>query len=260
MIKFIFLACVTIIKSFSLWNNCHFGAEFSIDEFKALSNNELYNSVVKYQVINVKNLSISPIELEHLGYVFGQKGYKSKNFPIIENTSHVSDIIKPKGTKSTGSSWHVDLAYRNITTTMTLLYGINTPSDGTTSFVSTYNSYLSLTNLQKNLLNTFLVNHTSESKKFFSIKPIIIYHPDLLLPCLLLEGLQRMNNIVNKTIDESIFVLSALINQTITNVCTYNWKPNDLLIFDNRCLIHKADSSTNTEYRRILRIFMYNEY
>ena len=279
MVKLFFVLTQTYLYfSYKLWNKCNFGAEYSIDEFKSLSNNELYNSVVNHQVINIKNISIDAQNLESLSYVFGKYGYVTKNFPLVNNTNHVTDIIKPHGVKPPGSTWHVDLGFLNITTTMTLLYGINTPPDGFTSFASTiilqsqspFNILMS-TSLSSNLINLNLLNkmtikHTSESKKYFTFKPVITLHPISHNTCLLIEGIERMEFIkyfdgykyLNLSKEESLPVFYTLLNKTLEHVCDYQWSENDLVIFDNRCLVHRAGATENTEYRRLFRIFMYD--
>lgn len=257
----LFLLCIgTYIDSYKLWNNCNFGAEYSSSEFSRMSDKELYNNVVQHQVINIKNIYIDPIELEEISYIFGKYGYVTKNFPVINNTNHVTCLINEYGKKVPGSSWHIDLAFLNITTTMTILYGINTTKDSDTLFISTYDIYKNLQDNIKTEINNLYIKHTSESKTKHSIKPLIYSHPILNKKCLYVEDIKRMDNIVNYTKQMSNRLLNYLsgIIFNNNNICNYKWSNNDLLIFDNRCLIHKASAKQNIKYRKLYRIFMYS--
>lgn len=245
-------------NSFKLWNNCSFGIEMTKNEFYNMSKDELYKLVVYHQVLNIKNIQIIPTELERISLFFGKYGHVNKKFPIVKSTNYISDIVKEKGQRAPGSTWHVDLGYLNISATMTLLYGLNMPTEGNTNFISTYDKYKSLSKSEKKFYSSIIINQTTESKSTFSFKPVIIKHPVSKKKCIYVQGIERMNNVLNYTIHESKILFNYLLQNTIKNMCSYKWSDNDLLIFDNRCLVHRAAATKETDYRRLYRIFMYD--
>jgi len=49
--------------------------------------------------------------------------------------------------------------------------------------------------------------------------------------------------------------LDALLSQTVVdeNVYTHTWKPGDLVIWDNRCILHRGTGYDADKYRRFMR-------
>ncbi len=55
--------------------------------------------------------------------------------------------------------------------------------------------------------------------------------------------------------DESRALLDQLVEHSVheENIVTHAWQPGDLVIWDNRCLIHRGAGYDADKYRRLMR-------
>lgn len=169
------------------------------------------------------------------------------------------------GSPSAGDNWHTDLQYKDIPTLCTLLYGVEIPEDGgDTEWANMHLAYETLPEDTKQRLvglhgrNTFNrfrnprvevpeVYKGQGQKRYVditppdAIHPVVRTHPETGRKALYLSerftiGIEELPE------DEG----QALMDEVIAHqkqrqfIYHHRWQPHDLLMWDNRCLLHQA--------------------
>jgi taurine dioxygenase len=158
------------------------------------------------------------------------------------------------------SHWHTDMSYGDVPPMASVLYGISVPpSGGNTSFANMYAAYEGLDEQTKqrvvglNCVHDASRNSVGELRRGFedvtdprqtkgAIHPIVRTHPVTGRKCLFL-GRRRNAYIVGLPVEESETLLAQLWEQASQpEYCwTQVWREGDLVIWDNRCAMHRRD-------------------
>jgi|SRR5579884_525028 len=156
--------------------------------------------------------------------------------------------------------WHTDMSYNPAPPSASLLYAITIPPEGgNTSFCSMYRAYETLPlDLQEHVRRLTCIhdasrNSAGELRRGFSEvtdprrtvgarHPLVRTHPVTGRPALFL-GRRRNAYIPELSLEESEMLLDRLwVHATQPAFCwTQTWRENDLLIWDNRCVMHRRD-------------------
>ena len=164
--------------------------------------------------------------------------------------------------------WHSDSSFREVPTIYSLMYAYEVPKvGGETQFASTRAAYSRLTEKTKVLIENLLVIHDyvySRSK----VAPVDSNHAASLPPVR-----QKLVRINPDTGDKNYYVGShaktivgwkenkarklledLLENATLSQyVYTHQWTAGELVIWDNRCLLHRGLGYDADRYRRKMR-------
>ena len=83
-----------------------------------------------------------------------------------------------------------------------------------------------------------------------SIHPIVCEHPETGVPTLYL-GRRRNALVVGLEVEESERLLDALWDHAVRAefAIRHKWRVGDLLLWDNRCTLHRRDSFNDTAHR-----------
>lgn len=177
----------------------------------------------------------------------------------------VSNVVKdgaPIGSLGNGEAvWHTDMSYIEVPPQASALYALEVPpTGGDTSFVNMYAVYDALPADLKARIATLHVKHdgTYNSGGFLrqgvtptddprtspgTLHPLVYRHPETGRPALYL-GRRRNAYIAGLALDESEALLDLLWDHVDgdrfgwTNV----WQAGDLVLWDNRCTMHRRDS------------------
>lgn len=177
----------------------------------------------------------------------------------------VSNIVvngKPIGNLGAGEAvWHTDSSYVEIPTAGSFLHAIEIPPvGGATHFLNMYEAYDALPEeLRARVADLRIVHaatHASDgsprkgyetvtdvSKVPGAHHPVIRTHPDTGMKSLFLG--RRLNAyVVGLRIEESEELLDLLWAHTTQERFTYRheWRVGDLVIWDNRCTMHRRDA------------------
>eukprot|EP01004_Peranema_trichophorum_P006339 NODE_5162_length_1057_cov_43.077088_g4605_i0.p1 GENE.NODE_5162_length_1057_cov_43.077088_g4605_i0~~NODE_5162_length_1057_cov_43.077088_g4605_i0.p1 ORF type:complete len:209 (-),score=41.98 NODE_5162_length_1057_cov_43.077088_g4605_i0:109-735(-) len=176
-------------------------------------------------------------------------------FPTCEGSDFVHRQIKEFGQNAHGGKWHFDGSYFNYSFTATILFGVETPPDGHTMLASTYSSYSELSDETKALIEPLKAYHLDGYYTYPAFHPLIGTHPVTQKKCLLISDLNRMYKIVGKTEEESRPILEDILKVATgpKHVCSYKWKAGNILIWDNRCTMHKSGATASTKRRHHMR-------
>jgi taurine dioxygenase len=185
--------------------------------------------------------------------------------------SNVVENGREIGNPNDGFGWHTDQYYFEKPTAYTFLYGVETPPVGAdTQFCSTRAIYDELSDAEKKRFSgiSIIGSHlklsgirAGEGKKVDQLEfdkcedvvhPLVRTHP--------LTGnkflyFSRMR--ASKPLGMSEEELAALLDELYAkatrpeNVYSHKWRPKDLVIWDNRGLLHTATAYEKDKYRRI---------
>lgn len=187
--------------------------------------------------------------------------YNHPQHPEVFVLSNVVVDGKPIGIADGGSYWHSDFAFKERPAKATLLNAQEIPAaGGNTLFVNMYAAYEGLSDEWKARLAPLQVIHryrafekkkeqgtrvqlTEEQKKATPdvIHPLVRTHPQTGRKALFVHpGMSAA--IVGLPEAESDAILEYLFAHCVQDeyVFTFQWSPGDVVVWDNRCTMHKA--------------------
>jgi len=183
-------------------------------------------------------------------------------FPNVTAISNIVIDGQPiGGLGSYEAEWHTDMSYNESTPSASILYAIEIPpSGGDTWFCDMYAVYDALpAQLKTRIANLKCVHDASRNsagmlrkgwkevadprETIGALHPIVRTHPITQRKALFLG--RRLNAYIpGLSLDESEALLDALWQHAVRSEVTWvqQWKIGDVLIWDNRCTMHRRDS------------------
>tara|TARA_A100001035_G_C27784682_1_gene503674 strand:- start:2028 stop:2867 length:840 start_codon:yes stop_codon:yes gene_type:complete len=186
-----------------------------------------------------------------------------------------------KGCETTIGTWHTDYAFKLNTDCPTILKCKKTPKNGAyTSYVFTPDLFDSLDeNLKDRLRNykmifdyTYFYEKYADDKRTpltnemkQALKPIeknlVIKHPISGRECLFIcfESGRKIKDVSDK---ESDFIIKSLFEIVDDYKFSYEhkWDEDDILMWDNRCMLHKGKPYNYNQVRELHRITVESDY
>ena len=259
------------------------GAEVvGIDLSLELGTNErdiLFEALIKHHVLVIRDQDLTSDQQMALTAKFGKPeshvfhDAEGKSGPQVHIVNNLDKHGNPSSRPTTFGSffWHTDKSYHEIPSLATFLHARELPpgGGGDTEFANMYNAYDSLDDAVKKQIADLRAVHsweanrrntgnrpaTEEEKKLRPpvSHPLVRTHPDTKRKTLYIgihadciEGLERK---------KGIELLKKLYRHSTEreNVYAHSWKPGDLVIWDNRCLLHRVVGNYDMDsHRRIL--------
>jgi taurine dioxygenase len=172
-------------------------------------------------------------------------------------------VVGGKAVGSLGNSelvWHQDMSYNELPPKASLLYGIETPSaGGETFFYNLYNAYATLPEPLKRRIEGLSCKHdatrnsSGQLRKGFeerysnaerpgAVHPLVVRHPETGRTSLYL-GRRPNAWVVGLSDADSDALLDALWAHVQQGPHTWaqEWRQGDLVIWDNRCTLHRRN-------------------
>lgn len=188
--------------------------------------------------------------------------------PFVHIVSNLDAEGKPSGVvKST--MWHSDKSFRPEPSMATILHAVTLPPDGgDTCFANMYLAYDELSEAEKAELDGVKVVHSWElSRENIGRKmskeeiedappmshPLARTHPETGRKALFMG--MHASHLDGMEMDEGRARIEALEAHATQPRFTYrhDWREGDVLMWDNRCLLHRADTNFDaTQYPRVL--------
>ncbi|MGI9334083.1 MAG: TauD/TfdA dioxygenase family protein, partial [Gammaproteobacteria bacterium] len=180
--------------------------------------------------------------------------------PAIYRVSNKVRDGKPQGRSRAGTYWHSDVSFRERPAMASLLYALELPPyGGDTLFANLYLAYEALSDAFKHKLQALCAIHDFAVRAPASydeveivredlidgtnraVHPLVITHPETGRKALFVNP-GFTSHIQGFARDESDALLGFLYQHTIRPEFIYRhrWELNDLLIWDNRCVMHYA--------------------
>ena len=169
-----------------------------------------------------------------------------------------------------GASWHTDDSFMREPCSLTMLHGVVVPSrGGDTQFLNMYAAYEALSPDLKARLSGLRVIHKYQSSRQTNrvskrpasemaampeaIHPLVRTHPETGRKALYLNA-NRMEQVVGLDRAESDRLLDQLVAHAIEPRFQYRhvWRQGDVVIWDNRCTMHKANADYPEDEQRLM--------
>jgi taurine dioxygenase len=169
-----------------------------------------------------------------------------------------------------GAHWHSDDSYKAVPCSLTMLYGIQVPeTGGDTQFTNMYRAYDDLPAEMKRRIADLKVVHKYDSPRKGTaiatlradeaaqlpdvVHPLVRRHPETHRQALYMNP-NRMSHIVGLERTESDRLLDALTRHAIEPRYQYRhkWRRGDIVIWDNRCTMHKANADYPAGAKRLM--------
>jgi alpha-ketoglutarate-dependent taurine dioxygenase len=195
----------------------------------------------------------------------GQPG--SKRYEVAHVISNLDKDGNPVDRSSSPVSnyrWHTDKSYHAVPPALTMLYGVELPpKGGDTEFANTVAGYAALPEETKRRIAGLRVVFRWGASGGQSVAatrerppvdhPLVRTHPDTCHKALYLGN--HASHILGMSEAEGTALLDQLLQHATQRqfVYAHRWRKGDLVMWDNRCLLHRAVANYETgKDRRIL--------
>jgi alpha-ketoglutarate-dependent taurine dioxygenase len=234
----------------------------------------IYDAFVKYQVLVFRDQKLSKEQQIAFSEQFGTlerhtlRNRGTDGIPLVHVVSNLNDEGQPSG-KVGSMAWHSDKSFRPAPSMATILHAVTLPPDGgDTCFANMYAAYEALPGAEKAELDGVRVIHSwelsrenhgrymSEEEKRDAPSmshPLVRMHPDSGRKGLFIGvHASHLEGIPLEEGRARIEQLEAHATQP-QFVYRHKWRPGDVLMWDNRCLLHRADANFDAaRYPRVL--------
>ena len=201
--------------------------------------------------------------------------FRDEAFPEISYIERGQRDTPGDGKRITfGAHWHTDDSYMAVPCASTLLYGdVVPPAGGDTAFANTRMAYEALPDSLKARIDGLRAVHTYQSRRNVSpvpkrtaaeeartppvSHPLVRTHPETGRKALYLNP-NRIDRIEGLPLAEGDALLDDLIARATRPefVYVHAWRAGDVVIWDNRCTMHKASPHDGAHPRRMMRILL----
>lgn len=246
---------------------------FDFNDYDARDIEELRQYWLKYGVLRFRRTRITDADQVAFSRHFGEFVIHPKQLqegghpthPEILVISNATQDGKPTGAMGNSeATWHTDTWFYEKPPAGAILRAVTVPpSGGDTYFLSTYGAYETLPAALRALVDgrqIFFQNVYDKtgklrlgksepaSKDFREwsgmVHPLVRIHGETGRKALYLGGTAEGAWIVGMPLDESNALLAELWNHTISDqeVFVQTWDEGDIMMWDNRCTMHRRDS------------------
>lgn len=266
--------------------NEHIGAEVVGVDIATLSDDgfaELYQCWLSHQVILLRGQQINDEQLQDFSRRFGpleeapfgrmpeseRAKIKNRYVTVISNVKVDGKPIGGLGNAE--ATWHSDMTYVETPPPASILYGIEVPNEGgDTHFASQYAAFDALPKKLQARLDGLSIKHnaahTSIGKLRYgydafddpreapgAIHPIVQQHSETGRDCLYL-GRREFAYIPGLSLEDSEALLDEVWSFAALpgNTMRHQWQVGDVVIWDNRCVLHRRDGFDD-EQRRLMK-------
>ena len=237
----------------------------------------LNRAFVEHSILVIRNQKLTPqqmvVAVGYFGSIFEQQN-KRFSIPECPEIHYISNQESyPDGTRYIpGAGFHTDHSNDIIPPKATVLLAIRLPNKGgDTQFVNMQAAYEGLASETKKRLSDLRAIHVYQSthsqRKLMdlskdnprvvpnsAVHPLVRVHPETGKKSLYINPI-RIQNIIGMSEHEGIVLLNDLLEHATQKKFQYRhqWQLNDMVLWDNRCLLHKA----NGDYDRAQERFLY---
>jgi len=239
----------------------------------------IYEAWLRYQVLLFPSLDLPPGRQVQFARHFGEvqihvmNQYHADGYPELYRLSNLDEHGKPNGRHPDKGTleWHTDGSWRRATGHATIIYGEVIPeTGGETHFADMYGAYDRLDPAWKaRIANRRAVHNldfsrtrrhgeepmTEEQKKAVPPvdHPIVRTHPETGRKCLFLGD--HAESVVGMPYAEGRELIDELNRLAIHSdlIWTHRWTPRQLIVWDNRCTMHRATPYDPATQGRVVR-------
>jgi taurine dioxygenase len=233
-------------------------------------------------VLCIRDQTLAPVAYREAMRIFGtlvpqtRTGNLHDEVPeILILSSADRDVLGDGKPLVVGAHWHSDDSYKATPCALTILYGVAVPpTGGDTQFVNMYAAYDGLSPETRRRIDLLKVVHTYDSSRKGTriarlksedaaalppsvLHPLVRTHPETGRRALYMNP-NRMEEIAGMARGESDALLDELIAHATQPHYQYRhrWRLGDILVWDNRCTMHKANADYPAGSRRVMQRLM----
>jgi taurine dioxygenase len=239
----------------------------------------LYAAFLQHQLLLFRDQRLPPAAQVAFARRFGEvqihvmDQYHAGGYPELYTLSNLGPDGRPTGKHPDRGTlvWHTDGSWRRTTGQATMLFAEQMPSSGgRTSFADMYSAYDALTPEEKARLQGLRAIHNlnfsrdrrhgeeplSEAQRNAVPPvdhPIVRTHPETGRKCLFLGD--HAETVDGMPYEEGRAFVEALNERIVAaaRIYTHRWRPGDFIVWDNRCLLHRAESYDTAHEARVIR-------
>ena len=221
----------------------------------------------EYHVLVFRNQTLSKDQQVNFTQQFGEleehvgRLPDGSRYPIVHTVTNLDPVSgKPTTAPHTHGNyfWHTDKSYHAVPSLMTILYAVDVPqTGGDTLFCNMQLAYNALTDPEKESLKSLKAVHSWEASRRNTgnipaseeqkrerppvSHPLVRTDPVTKNKSLYLG--MHVGHIEGMAEGKSTRLLQNLLDKSTIerHIYRHSWQPGDLVIWDNRCLLHKAD-------------------
>jgi len=223
----------------------------------------VYQAFVRYHVLCFRDQHLDPDQQIAFTEQFGTlERHMARNRgpinPLVNIVSNLGPDGKPSG-KVGSTGWHSDKSFRPEPSLATILHAqIMPPEGGETCFANMIAAYEALPDTRKAALDRIRIVHSWEQSRarlgLQATPEEIADAPPLVHPLVrtipetgekaLFMG-EHASQIDGRPMDEGRALLDELTAHAVEErfVYRHKWRQGDLLMWDNRCLLHRANAN-----------------
>jgi taurine dioxygenase len=263
--------------------SAHLGAEVSGADLAAGVDDALfaalYEAFLRYQVLLFGEQDLPPGRQVAFARKFGEvqihvmNQYHAHGHPELYRLSNLDGQGNPSGRHPDRGTlvWHTDGSWRRVTGQATILYAEIVPEQGgETHFCDMYGAYERLTSEWKTRIANLRAVHNLDfsrnrrhgedpmtDQQRSETPPvdhsIVRTHPETGRKCIFLGD--HAEHVLGMGYAEGRALIDELNALAIHPDLTYEhrWKPGQLIVWDNRCLMHRATQYDAANHRRVIR-------
>lgn len=236
----------------------------------------LNRAFVEHGVLVIRNQELSPRQVlaavELFGPVFHQHNTRFA-LPECQQIHYISNQDRfPDGKRYIpGEGWHTDHSNDTRPPKATVLHAVKLPDQGgDTQFANMAAAYEALPAATRARLAGLMAIHVYQSshsaRKLMELSetnkervpnavlhPVVRVHPENGRKSIYINPI-RIEGIVGLDHKEALPLLDQLLDHATQPAFQYRheWRPGDLVLWDNRCLLHKANGDYDMEQTRYL--------
>jgi taurine dioxygenase len=239
----------------------------------------IYRAFLRYQVLLFGRQDLPPGRQVEFARRFGEvqvhvmNQYHADGYPELYRLSNLDENGNPSGRHPDRGTlaWHTDGSWRTVTGQATILYAEIVPeAGGETAFCDMYGAYERLSSAWKARIAPLRAVHNldfSRTRRHGEDPmteaqrravppvdhPVVRTHPETGRKCVFLgdhaEYVVGMGYADGRALIEELNAM--IVHPDLTYV--HHWSPGQLILWDNRCLLHRAGEYDLALQRRVIR-------
>ena len=239
----------------------------------------LYKTFAERSVLVIRDQKLDPAEFLDVSRIFGSPMLQSlEQFRVPECPMVGFISSRDKGTSgkkiTRGSNWHTDHSHTETPPRATILHAVTLPSQGgDTQFASMHLIYDALSKEQQTLMDQINCLHIWMSRRCprpmppaedgFDPRywhPLVRTNPDTGRKAIYMNT-ARIDEFQGVDLEEGFDMLDLLMDMADKPDFEYRhkWEDGDVVIWDNRAILHQANGDYGDEYRYLYRIIIEGE-
>jgi taurine dioxygenase len=247
----------------------------------AATRKALHDAWVKHAVLVIRGQKLTPQQFAAAAGIFGElleqqiKKYALPDAPLVGTISSRDLPLVDGKLHVRGENYHTDHSNFAAPPKATMLHAVELPSHGgDTQFVDVRRAFDDLPEATKRKILPLRSPHVYESSQSprkmtalspeerakipTTLQPLVIRHPDSGRAALYLNT-ARMEGVEGMAPADGFALIDELYNHATQSKYEYRhkWLPGDMVIWDNRSVMHQANADFDpTEYRFLYRIML----